>query len=410
MSIQGSLFGKMYPEPTAATGGTTLPLLSRSWLEAQGITPSLKLCQTAESNQNTNSSGQVQVWLMGRGVKSLGATLTLNTSEWPNDGSECLLSQILEPNAPQKYFLSPRACTGILSRAKAKGKVLPKLLELALTRVALTPPPVVSKWHKGAGGPSGDEHQNLVLAEDPNAKVVPTLMANAKKGWSGNQEALSGEYFVFTAVSSTLTAAEGTRGPRGDGSDNLVLEPVAIGFGHTRTEVPYGLELSPTLQTTDTGSGVVIGFQPHQDGMNPMLETVPPINASDGGGAMGAIAYGIYGGNKRPDRPNGGFYVREETTSRTVDTSGLNPSAQQGGVAVAYHEPHFVVRRLMPIECERLQGFPDGWTALGAAKDTVREISDGPRYTVMGNAVTVSVAQWLARRIKGAIDPSSSPS
>ena len=51
------------------------------------------------------------------------------------------------------------------------------------------------------------------------------------------------------------------------------------------------------------------------------------------------------------------------------------------------------VRRLTPTECERLQGFPDGWT---------EGFSDSARYKMMGNAVTVSVARYLANRIKEA--------
>ena len=50
--------------------------------------------------------------------------------------------------------------------------------------------------------------------------------------------------------------------------------------------------------------------------------------------------------------------------------------------------PH--VRRLMPVECERLQGFPDDWTA-GQA--------DTPRYKQMGNAVAVPVVEWILKRI-----------
>lgn len=49
-----------------------------------------------------------------------------------------------------------------------------------------------------------------------------------------------------------------------------------------------------------------------------------------------------------------------------------------------------IVRRLTPIECERLQGFPDGWTA-GQA--------DGQRYKQMGNAVAVPVVEWIMRRL-----------
>jgi DNA (cytosine-5)-methyltransferase 1 len=54
------------------------------------------------------------------------------------------------------------------------------------------------------------------------------------------------------------------------------------------------------------------------------------------------------------------------------------------------------VRRLTPLECERLQGFPDDWTRWTADG---REISDSHRYRMMGNAVTVSVAEWLGHRL-----------
>lgn len=53
------------------------------------------------------------------------------------------------------------------------------------------------------------------------------------------------------------------------------------------------------------------------------------------------------------------------------------------------------VRRLTPRECERLQGFPDDWTRYGGG----REMADGPRYRMLGNAVTVPVAEWIGRRI-----------
>jgi DNA (cytosine-5)-methyltransferase 1 len=53
------------------------------------------------------------------------------------------------------------------------------------------------------------------------------------------------------------------------------------------------------------------------------------------------------------------------------------------------------LRRLTPLECERLQGFPDGWTA---------GHSDTARYKMLGNAVTVPVAQWIAQRIEEAAD------
>lgn len=51
------------------------------------------------------------------------------------------------------------------------------------------------------------------------------------------------------------------------------------------------------------------------------------------------------------------------------------------------------VRRLTPVECERLQGFPDQWTALDG------KAPDSRRYAAMGDAVTVNVARWIGQRL-----------
>jgi DNA (cytosine-5)-methyltransferase 1 len=57
------------------------------------------------------------------------------------------------------------------------------------------------------------------------------------------------------------------------------------------------------------------------------------------------------------------------------------------------------VRRLMPIECERLQGFPENWTLLRGLDVSDPDKIDTMRYNALGNAVTVPVAEWLAHRI-----------
>ena len=60
------------------------------------------------------------------------------------------------------------------------------------------------------------------------------------------------------------------------------------------------------------------------------------------------------------------------------------------------------IRRLTPVECERLQGFPDGWTAEGLTADgRPVKISDTQRYKMMGNAVSVPVIEFLGREILG---------
>lgn len=55
------------------------------------------------------------------------------------------------------------------------------------------------------------------------------------------------------------------------------------------------------------------------------------------------------------------------------------------------------VRRLMPVECERLQGFPDGHTAIIWRG---KPAADGPRYKAIGNSWAVNCARWLGRRIE----------
>ncbi len=62
--------------------------------------------------------------------------LTLNTSASLNDAPESTLSEILLAEVPEKYYLSPKACLGILRRASARGKELPDVLKKALERQA----------------------------------------------------------------------------------------------------------------------------------------------------------------------------------------------------------------------------------------------------------------------------------
>ena len=61
------------------------------------------------------------------------------------------------------------------------------------------------------------------------------------------------------------------------------------------------------------------------------------------------------------------------------------------------------VRRLTPLECERLQGFPDGWTDIGEWVDTKgkvhKEATDSARYKALGNSIALPFWQYLARRI-----------
>lgn len=72
------------------------------------------------------------------------------------------------------------------------------------------------------------------------------------------------------------------------------------------------------------------------------------------------------------------------------------------------YEVDGTIRRLTPIECERLQGFPDNWTGVGVRHNVdtgttnVERVSDAQRYKTLGNAVTTNVVQAVMRRIIGA--------
>ena len=74
-----------------------------------------------------------------------GDSLTLNIGECPREESVSLLSWILQDNVPEKYYLSTKACRGILTRASRRGKKLQKLLETALLEM-------IEWWASGGGG------------------------------------------------------------------------------------------------------------------------------------------------------------------------------------------------------------------------------------------------------------------
>lgn len=72
----------------------------------------------------------------------------------------------------------------------------------------------------------------------------------------------------------------------------------------------------------------------------------------------------------------------------------FNNEDSQGG--------QMLVRRLTPLECERLQGFPDNWTNIGEWTDTKgkkHKTADTPRYKALGNSIALPFWEWLAQRI-----------
>ena len=65
-------------------------------------------------------------------------------------------------------------------------------------------------------------------------------------------------------------------------------------------------------------------------------------------------------------------------------------------------DSHAMVRRLTPLECERLQGYPDGWTDIGEwtdSKGKKHKDADSPRYKALGNSIALPFWEWMARRM-----------
>jgi DNA (cytosine-5)-methyltransferase 1 len=82
------------------------------------------------------------------------------------------------------------------------------------------------------------------------------------------------------------------------------------------------------------------------------------------------------------------------------DLAGTMQSKSSGGYSLNYEtgvQQNMAVRRLTPVECERLQGFPDGYTNIPWRKKD--ESPDGPRYKALGNSWAVPVVRWIGERI-----------
>jgi DNA (cytosine-5)-methyltransferase 1 len=133
-------------------------------------------------------------------------------------------------------------------------------------------------------------------------------------------------------------------------------------------------------KTMGKGNGLGIG-QPG-DPMNTLTK-----------GDRHAVAYNISPGK---GELKDDIHVTDAHVSKTIDASGSNPAMHQGGAAIVQT---MAVRRLTPVECERLQGFPDGYTNIPWRKKP--ESPDGPRYKALGNSWAVPVVAWIARRIEG---------
>lgn len=111
-------------------------------------------------------------------------------------------------------------------------------------------------------------------------------------------------------------------------------------------------------------------------------------DGSEDGTGRGTPLISVYG---LSDQPTPKFGEDIQPTFTAGESGGGRATAVAVGMAV---------RRLMPIETERLQGLPDDWSRWGAGG---RELSDSARYRLVGNSVAVPAVEWIARRMARAL-------
>jgi DNA (cytosine-5)-methyltransferase 1 len=205
---------------------------------------------------------------------------------------------------------------------------------------------------------------------------------------------------LYDGISNTLQAFAGT----GGGNSPMVAQPIALAEN-------------------------TIGRQPHNGGNGDGFTDGGPmytLNATGVHGVAQPIAYNIAPGK---GALKDDIHVTDAHATKTLDASGSNPAMHQGGAAIvqpiafsrnddgrdATHDlaptmrvagnaggmlgiaTSMAVRRLTPVECERLQGFPDSYTDI---KSKNKPTPDGPRYKALGNSMAVPVMAWIGQRIE----------
>ena len=127
ISFQDLLSGRMSQEHSAVTKEKTSKQSSKHSVKSRE-----PMCQYL----NLQKDDGILLGASWEMVSALrGEYTTVNFGEFPKDVRESTLLQILQANAPEKYYLSPKACQGILNRAARRGKILPPMLQEALEEV-----------------------------------------------------------------------------------------------------------------------------------------------------------------------------------------------------------------------------------------------------------------------------------
>jgi DNA (cytosine-5)-methyltransferase 1 len=178
-------------------------------------------------------------------------------------------------------------------------------------------------------------------------------------------------------VVNTLTASAGGADDNDAQAGHLIPFTLRGRDGGSMPEVQQD-GIAPTLRKPLGGSSHVFIAE-----TSPTLTSAGHDSSEDGTNRHALVAFNWRGDDAAP---------AGRQAAPTLDTDESGSVAVHDGVNV---------RRLTPLEYERLQGFPDGWTI---DPDKGEAAPDGPRYAACGDAVAVPVAKWIATRIQSQME------
>lgn len=142
---------------------------------------------------------------------------------------------------------------------------------------------------------------------------------------------------------------------------------------------------SPTLQARMGTGGNQVPLVLSENGTNRAIEIdkSPPLKTTT---PIYCLAENSIG--RKPESGPDGSGVSQDT-SFTLNATGVHGIATESAV-----------RKLMPVECERLQGFPDNWSQIPYRGKPAEQCPDAPRYKALGNSWCVPVVRWIGHRIQ----------
>jgi DNA (cytosine-5)-methyltransferase 1 len=151
-----------------------------------------------------------------------------------------------------------------------------------------------------------------------------------------------------------------------------------------------------------------------------LFQPVPILN-DQGGGVMG-VSYNVTGTLRAAEHGHQPIVFESNAQPVVLESNQIHATVTQTGICPtlsasmgmgggyipmvtnkAEKAIHWIVRRLTPTECERLQGYPDGWTDIGEWTDTKgkkHKPADSPRYKALGNSIALPQWFWIAQKMK----------